>query len=386
MDEDDFDGPLEIIEPPRIGPYILRGTIGEGAFARVKLALHEETRDYFACKIVPRGRLGREDVLYHFELEIRTNQQLHHPGIVHLYDLLSDNNNFYVVMEFCPNSDLYQYIVTRGRVPEDEARLFAVQICDTLDYVHTLGISHRDLKPENLLIDRDGAVKISDFGLANFMAQDGLVSTPCGSPCYASPECLSGYPYDGRATDMWSVGVITYAMVTGTLPWTERTQSGLFKQIRRAAYTIPKGLTSSCGLFIRSLMTVDGRKRLTAKQAKGHPWLSAVPLEWPLHQGRFLSLKKVDQFFLSYGFEEDAKEWPRLGERQVSSCALALLKARRVIGARGRGKDSSAPSQRAAPEEMLKAKTGTGGSAGRPFANTVIVGAVRLTRPAVKRK
>jgi serine/threonine protein kinase len=383
MEEDELEAPLDIIEPPSIGPYILRGTIGEGAFARVKLAVHEQTREYFACKIIPRGRLGGEDVLYHFELEIRTNQQLHHPGIVHLYDLLSDDNNFYVVMEFCPNSDLYQYILTRGRVPEDEARLFAIQICDTLDYIHALGISHRDMKPENLLIDRDGVVKISDFGLANFMTADGLVNTPCGSPCYASPECLSGYPYDGRTTDMWSVGVITYAMVTGTLPWTGRTQSSLFEQIRHGAYMVPRNLTGSCQLFIRGLMAVDIQKRLTAKQAKGHPWLSLMPLEWPRHHGRFLSLKKVDQFFSSYGFEDDAKEWRHLGDREVSSGAVTFAKVRRAIGAKSRGRDTTGQSQ---SEELFKPKTTTKGPVAPPFRKAVIAGAVRLTRPAVKRK
>jgi serine/threonine protein kinase len=291
---------------------------------------------------------------------------------------MSDDNNFYVVMEFCPNSDLYQYIVTRGRVPEDEARLFAVQICDTLDCIHRLGISHRDMKPENLLIDREGSLKISDFGLATFIGDDGLVNTPCGSPCYASPECLSGYPYDGRATDMWSVGVIIYVMVTGTLPWTQRTQSGLFEQIKHGAYIVPKGLTGPCQLFIRGLMAVDIQKRLTAKQAKEHPWLSLVPVQWPRHCGRFLSLKKVDQFFSSYGFEEDAKVWQRLGERQVSSGALPFFKVRRAIGTKGKAQLQS--------DDVLKSRAAARGSVGPPLGKTVIVGAVRLTRPAVKRK
>jgi serine/threonine protein kinase len=302
MEEEDEFVPLEIIEPLRIGPYLFRGIIGEGAFSRVRLVIHEPTREYYACKIIPKDRIGKENVQQRFEIEIRVNQTLHHPGIVHLCDLLTDAHNFYVIIEFCPNGDLYQYIVTSNRVPDDEARVFVRQLLEALSYVHSMGISHRDLKPENLLLDKNGVLKIGDFGLASFM-QRGLVNTACGSPCYASPECISGVPYDGRTTDVWSVGVIVYAMVTGALPWTEPTQQGIFEQIKHGRYHIPRVLNSDCRSFIRSMMTVDTSMRATVAQALAHPWLADIRVEWEGCTAIAVSLKRVDRFFSTYDFD-----------------------------------------------------------------------------------
>ena len=222
------EGEIDAVIPNKIGAYRMRAVVGDGAFSVVKLVYNEETQTYYACKIVPRSRINTKALQDRFELEIRINQQLHHPGIVKLFDLLSDENNFYVIMEFCQSGELFQYIVDRGPLSEQDARPFVRQILECLEYIHRQNVTHRDLKPENLLLDQLGRVKLSDFGLSRFLGKDGLVETPCGSPCYASPECISGAPYDGKTTDVWSVGVILYAMLTGQLPWTKRNQAQLF--------------------------------------------------------------------------------------------------------------------------------------------------------------
>ena len=290
-----------IIAPSHIGDYKFRKTIGEGAFSVVKLALNEKTNEYFACKIVPRSSLNSKELEERFEVEIRINQQLHHPGIVQIIDLLKDEMNYYIFMEFCPNGELFKYIVERQKLTEDEAKLFIYQILKALTYVHSLGIAHRDLKPENLLFDPYGKLKISDFGLSRFVGYGGLVETPCGSPCYASPECLSGDPYDGRKSDMWSLGVILYAMVTGQLPWTKRNQTQLFIQIRNGEYRIPDYLSPECKEMITKMMMVDSSKRLSAADAIKMPWLESVPClidyESNDSHNKIVSLKKVDKFF-----------------------------------------------------------------------------------------
>jgi serine/threonine protein kinase len=145
-------------------------------------------------------------------------------------------------MEFPPNGELFQYIVNRGKLSEAEAKLFIWQIFDALGYFHSMGIVHRDVKPENILHDTMGRLKLSDFGLSQLGAPGALVAPPCGSPCYASLELLSGRPYDGRTNDVSGCGVILFAMVTGQLPWTKRNQAQLFVQIRCGEYTVP----SSC--------------------------------------------------------------------------------------------------------------------------------------------
>ncbi|OHS97729.1 CAMK family protein kinase [Tritrichomonas foetus] len=290
--------------PNYIHPYELRGVIGDGAFSVVRLAFNVEEQTYAACKIVSRQKLLLHNLEARFENEIRILQQMHHPGVVGLYDMQKDENFYFIFEEFCPNGELFQYIVTRGRLSEVEAQIFTRQILETLKFVHSLGICHRDLKPENILLDANGCIKISDFGLSRFVSITGIVETPCGSPCYASPECLSGQPYDGRKSDMWSTGVITYAMVTGQLPWTKRNHVQLFDQIKSGDYIIPSYVGNICQNFLTSLMMVDPQKRLSIDEALAHPWMkmnsnSAANTKTyqKISSSHFPSLKIVDKFF-----------------------------------------------------------------------------------------
>ena len=300
---------VSIICPKQIGPYVFRGTMGDGAFSVVKLVLNQNTNNFYACKIVPKKRINTESLRTRFEAEIYINQQLHHPGIVELFDLLKDENNYYIIMEFCPNGELFQYIIDRTRLSENEAKPFIRQILETLQYIHSMNISHRDLKPENLLISQTGMIKFSDFGLSNFIPRSGLLETPCGSPCYASPECISGKPYDGKSTDVWSCGVILYAMTTGQLPWTKRNQTQLFAQIKRGEYEIPNFLSDKCRNFIKGLLTVDISKRLTIEEALNDEWLRSTPVQYVSFFSNqkspaskqivpaCITLRKVDIFF-----------------------------------------------------------------------------------------
>ena len=315
---------MTVSAPTKIGPYQLRGTIGVGAFSVVKLAFDEQKRFYMACKIVPKSRLATPELEERFEIEIKIFQQLNHPGIVTLYDLLKDDLNYYVFMEFCPNGELFQHIVDDGKLSEDEAKIVVYQMFSALDYIHSKGIAHRDLKPENLLLDEQGKVKISDFGLSKYVGNSGIANTPCGSPCYASPECVSGKPYNAITSDIWSSGVIIFAMLTGQLPWTKRNQAQLFQQIRRGEYSVPKYLSPPCQDFIRGLMTVDINKRLTIQQAFNHPWMKDVVESMgnkieAEKRPPYVSTKKIERFFSSDAAEPlgitDQQIWRNLSYR-----------------------------------------------------------------------
>ncbi|EAX89772.1 CAMK family protein kinase [Trichomonas vaginalis G3] len=263
--------------------------------------MHKETKQYYACKIIPKNRIVEANLDQRFEAEIRIDQQLHHPGIVQIVDLMKDNSNYYVVMEFCPNGDFFQFIIDNGTIPENIAAFSMKQTLEALQYVHRLGIAHRDLKPENLLLDAQNNIKISDFGLSRYVGQNGLVDTPCGSPCYASPECLSGMPYGGCASDIWSCGVILYAALTGQLPWTKRNQQQLFDQIRAGDYKVPENISDLAKDFLVGLMTVDPAKRFTIEQALNHEWLKIAPAglsqQKAANPPKLVSLKAVDRFF-----------------------------------------------------------------------------------------
>ncbi|OHT14036.1 CAMK family protein kinase [Tritrichomonas foetus] len=295
---------LSILVPSFIGKYSFRGTIGSGAFSVVKLAFNNETSEFLACKIVPRSRICDGNLESRFESEIRINQQMHHPGIVQIVDLLRDNMNYYIFLELCPNGELFHYIVNKKSLDEKEAATFVSQILEAINYVHQQGVAHRDLKPENILLDSSWQIKISDFGLSKFVGNSGIVSTPCGSPCYISPECLTGKDYDGRASDNWSIGVIVFVMVTGQIPWTKRNHTQLFEQIKSGEYTIPSHLSDECRNFIRGLMEVDASKRTTISEALKHPWITKNAdknTKGKEDQNRLsmkiISLKTIDKFF-----------------------------------------------------------------------------------------
>jgi serine/threonine protein kinase len=292
---------MDTFGPSEIGAYCLHDIIGEGAFAVVRLATRADLSTPLACKVVPRVRLQTSGLDARFELEIRVIQQLHHPGIVQLVDLLNDEHNYYVMMELCQGGELFQHVVTRGHLNENDAKPFIRQILEALGFVHSRGVCHRDLKPENLLLDQSHRVKMSDFGLSRFVRPDGLVDTPCGSPCYVSPECISGKPYDGRTSDLWSVGVITYALLTGKLPWTKRNQQQLFEQIRKADFVVPGYLSDHCRGFIQGLMTVDCSRRFTIDTALIHPWLTVESVPWEIEPAErfdtYVSLRKIDREF-----------------------------------------------------------------------------------------
>lgn len=290
--------PDSITMPNQIGKYRMRTIIGQGAFSIVRIAVDTDTGEQFACKIVPMARLSTNELQERFEIEIRVLQQMHHPNIVQLIDIIKDDINYYIFMEYCPGGELFQYIVDRKRLPEPEAKVFIHQIVSALKYVHSLKAVHRDLKPENVLLDKKGRVKITDFGFSRYVGQDGLVKTACGSPCYASPEILGGNPYDGSKSDIWSAGVILYACVTGQLPWTKKNQAQLFQQIQRGEYKIPTYLSPECQDIITGMMNVDSNSRLTAQQVLDHPWLvNADDNMEGTKVDSFVSLQMVDKFF-----------------------------------------------------------------------------------------
>ncbi|OHT16652.1 hypothetical protein TRFO_13084 [Tritrichomonas foetus] len=457
--------------PSQIGPYKLHKFLGSGSFSVVHLAEHVKDGREYAIKIVPQSSFSKTSVLEHFESEIRVLHQMRHPNIVQFVDILRDDFNIYVVMEYCPNGDLFNHIIDKKFLSEQEAKFLFKQIMDGVNYIHSIGAMHRDLKPENILLDETGAAKISDFGFARYVplkssqkvtgrdsknsqkenkpcsisrnsimknnykiinndeqtnnmkqfsineenenenlnnkivkkkrrkktkrnnnnkddkknnkmkndpeyedfslsksmrmkmkeikrifddnpnsedeedeyeeeeeeeaeeqedsnenqcqnnkndenlkeednnelkneiesnedTDSNLVLTPCGTASYASPECISRSPYNGQKSDMWSIGVILFAMVTGQLPWTSKDQAQIIQQIKSAEYKIPSYLSENLRELISKLITVNPEDRLTAEQVLKHKWIQgADSLTLQKEQPIGVSLKFLDNFF-----------------------------------------------------------------------------------------
>lgn len=282
----------------KIGPYQLKHEVGHGAFSVVYLAVHTETQQEYACKVIKSETLADAKAMSHFENEIRVLHQMRHPNIVQFLDVRKDEAYFYVFLEYCPNGELFNYIIEKRFLGEPEAKVLMKQFLKGLTYIHRVGAVHRDLKPENLLLDSTGMVKVSDFGFARYVPADNLMSTSCGSTGYASPECLAGKKYDGQKSDMWSVGVILYAMVTGQLPWTGKNHAAVCKQIEKAEYKIPTYLSDPLKDLIKSLINLNPDQRLTCEEVLESEWLKgADTIAFNEDPPCGVSLKYLDNFF-----------------------------------------------------------------------------------------
>ena len=261
-------------------------------------------KHYAACKIVPRFKVEQKKLTKSLEKEIRIHQIMHHHNVVQLIDVQKDSSFYYIFLEFVPCGQLLDIVLKQSKLSEIEAAIFFKQILIGLDYIHSLNVCHRDLKPENILVDSSGRVKICDFGLSKIFNSSSscLAKTPCGSLCYISPECLSGHPYDGKKSDIWSCGVILYAITTGLLPWTERKKNSLARQIKHGQYHIPSFLSENCSDLITKLMEIDVDKRISIKEALNHPFLVNILVPSPNFEYKFVSLKKIDHFL---GIDDD---------------------------------------------------------------------------------
>ncbi|KAK6148576.1 hypothetical protein DH2020_019488 [Rehmannia glutinosa] len=209
--------------------YRLGKTLGHGSFGKVKIAEHIRTGHKVAIKILNRRRMKSPDMEEKVRREIKICRLFVHPHVIRLYEVIETPADIYVVMEYVPRGELFDYIVEKGRLQEDEARHF---FSAGVEYCHRNMVVHRDLKPENLLLDLKGNVKIADFGLSNIMRDGHFLRTSCGSPNYAAPEVVSGKLYAGPEVDIWSCGVILYALLCGALPFDDENIPNLFKKIK----------------------------------------------------------------------------------------------------------------------------------------------------------
>jgi serine/threonine protein kinase len=265
--------------PDSIGNFTLGSTLGIGAFSLVKRCTDKTTSAVYAVKIIPKSSITTEQALARFEREVRAIIKLHHPGIIKIHAFLTDDLYCYLVMEHCPGDTLLSNLGQMTHT-EDFIRSIVKQILATVAHIHREGVAHRDLKLENILFDATGHIKVIDFGFSRFVTPGELFGTPCGSAQYVAPEVISGQSYEGRAVDMWSCGVIIYALMTNYFPWRGSNQAHILRQILSGDFQIPDSVGVLCADLIRKLMTIDPRVRLTADEALTHPWLETIEVTW----------------------------------------------------------------------------------------------------------
>ncbi|ORY89975.1 hypothetical protein BCR43DRAFT_480777 [Syncephalastrum racemosum] len=262
-----------------IGDYYVGKTLGKGASGRVKLGVHRVTGEQVAIKIISKSHLMANPTIEKaVRREVAIMKLINHPNVMGLIDVIDDDSSpdLHLILEYVEGGELFEYLVSKGRLSEKEARHHFQQIILGLDYCHHHLICHRDLKPENLLLDSKNHIKIADFGMASLQPAGSMLETSCGSPHYASPEIVAGMPYNGDASDIWSCGVILYALLTGHLPFDDDNIRQLLKKVKAGRYTMPSGISRNAQDLIRRILVVDPAKRLTMRQIIAHPWFSEV--------------------------------------------------------------------------------------------------------------
>ncbi|KAG9309519.1 Pkinase-domain-containing protein [Chiua virens] len=277
-------------DPKMIGLWKVGRTIGKGSSGRVRIARHTKTGQYAAVKIVSKQHLNStniarpadtpEHMLLSIEREIVIMKLIEHPNVMRLYDVWETSSELYLILEYVEGGELFDYLCTRGRLASPEALACFQQLIAAVDYCHRFGVAHRDLKPENVLMDHDGNIKVADFGMAAWQtgAREGLLQTACGSPHYAAPEVIMGHAYDGRASDIWSCGVILFALLAGRLPFDDEDLGALLDKVKSGRYEMPSGIGPDARDLIERMLERDVAQRITMAEIVVHPFfVSSAP-------------------------------------------------------------------------------------------------------------
>ncbi|KZT69956.1 Pkinase-domain-containing protein [Daedalea quercina L-15889] len=272
-----------------VGPWIIGECVGKGASGHVKIAKHRRTGQLAAVKILPLQPFvkNRADAAAQAKLdkqrlgidrEITMMKLMNHPNIMRIYDVYEGEKELYLILEYVEGGELFDFLVNRGKLAPLEALAYFKQVVYGLNYAHTFSIIHRDLKPENILIHslNPPLIKIADWGMAAFAPPSLQLETSCGSPHYASPEIVNGHKYTGTATDIWSCGVILYALLTGRLPFDDKNVRTLLSKVKVGKYEMPTYIDPMAKDLLTRMLVVDVNKRISMTEVLAHPWLEGL--------------------------------------------------------------------------------------------------------------
>uniref|UniRef100_A0A0N4ZC60 Protein kinase domain-containing protein n=1 Tax=Parastrongyloides trichosuri TaxID=131310 RepID=A0A0N4ZC60_PARTI len=247
--------------------------LGSGTYGKVSLAYDHKTERDVAVKLIKKSAIENKADLVRIRREIRIMSALQHPNIIQIYEVFENKDKIILVMEYACGGELYDYVSKNGSLPEHEARRIFRQITSAVLYCHKHKVAHRDLKLENILLDTDNNAKIADFGLSNYFDDKRLLTTFCGSPLYASPEIINGTPYKGPEVDCWSLGILLYTLVYGSMPFDGRDFNRMVRQIKRGAYYEPD-TPSTASMLIRNMLRVNPDRRADIDDIASHWWLN----------------------------------------------------------------------------------------------------------------
>ncbi|KFK28542.1 hypothetical protein AALP_AA7G010200 [Arabis alpina] len=257
-----------------LGRYQMGRLLGHGTFAKVYLAKNVKTGESVAIKVIDKEKVLKGGLIAHIKREISILRRVRHPNIVQLFEVMATKAKIYFVMEYVRGGELFNK-VAKGRLKEEVARKYFQQLISAVTFCHARGVFHRDLKPENLLLDENGNLKVSDFGLSavsDQIRQDGLFHTFCGTPAYVAPEVLARKGYDAAKVDIWSCGVILFVLMAGYLPFHDRNVMAMYKKIYRGEFRCPRWFSSELTRLLSRLLETNPVKRFTFPEIMENSW------------------------------------------------------------------------------------------------------------------
>ncbi|CAN1166684.1 CBL-interacting serine/threonine-protein kinase 6 [Linum perenne] len=297
MAEKNRDGQTTLLH----GKYELGRQLGHGTFAKVYHARNLSSGKSVAMKVVGKEKVIKVGMMEQIQREISVMKMVKHPNIVELHEVMASKSKIYIAMELVRGGELFNK-VAKGRLKEDVARVYFQQLISAIDFCHSRGVYHRDLKPENLLLDEEGNLKVTDFGLSAFaehLKQDGLLHTTCGTPAYVAPEVIGKKGYDGAKADLWSCGVILFVLLAGFLPFQDDNLVAMYRKIYRGDFKCPPWFSSEARRLITKLLDPNPASRITIAKVMETSWFKkSIPKK---------VRSKEEMEFDSFNTDDDSK-------------------------------------------------------------------------------
>lgn len=257
-----------------LGKYQLGRLLGRGAYAKVYHARSLEDDMGVAIKVIDKSKVAGTTMEPRIVREVSVMRRLSHPNIVKLHEVMATKSKIYMVMEHAKGGELFTQISRDGPLTETAARRYFQQLVSAVHYCHSKGVTHRDIKPQNILLDHEGNLKVSDFGLSALpeLLRDGLLHTSCGTPAFTAPEVVRRKGYDGAKADAWSCGIILYLLLAGCLPFNEANIAVMYQKMYLRDFEFPCWISKSAQRVISRLLDPNPQNRITIEELIRISW------------------------------------------------------------------------------------------------------------------
>ncbi|XP_028768873.1 CBL-interacting serine/threonine-protein kinase 10-like isoform X1 [Neltuma alba] len=263
-----------------MGRYELGRLLGQGTFAKVYYARSTSTNQSVAIKVIDKDKVMKSGEAERIKREISIMRKVKHPYIIQLLEVMATKSKIYFVMEYAKGGELFTKLAKKGKLKEDVAHKYFWQLINAVDFCHSRGVYHRDIKPENLLLDENGDLKVSDFGLsalAESKREDGLLHTTCGTPAYVAPEVIKRKGYDGAKADVWSCGVVLFVLLAGYLPFHDPNLVEMYRKIDKAEFECPNGFSPEVRTLLCKMLNPDPDARISMEKIRECAWFKKGP-------------------------------------------------------------------------------------------------------------